>query len=219
MDRHIKTLNLLLNYLKRNGFPDNAISVEWGSRKKWVVDLAIMAKEYDTPVSIFEIRALKSSESIKRGIDSLKRAVTLLELTVSCYMVFCNAAGDDVEIFDVTDNVYNGTNIDYKNFNDSKFTCDVTNFEAMQLGVEAKSREHNKQLRDKKQEKLDRYCFWVLPFYCIIVMLLDWLKIYTITYERLLVHCAFLILNLLPFFKEISLAGVLLKRNSDEGKK
>ena len=83
MDREIITLNLLHNYLKRNGFPDNAISVEWGSRKKWVVDLAIMAKEYDTPVSIFEIRALKSPESIKRGIDSLKRAVTLLELTVT----------------------------------------------------------------------------------------------------------------------------------------
>ena len=50
-------------------------------------------------------------------------------------------------------------------------------------------------------------------------MLLDWLKIYTITYERLLVHGAILVLNLLPFFKEISLAGVLLKRNPDEEKK
>ncbi|MBE6376826.1 MAG: hypothetical protein E7050_10215 [Lentisphaerae bacterium] len=219
MDRHSQTLNLLINYLKRNGFPDNAISIEWGTKRKWVVDLAIMAKEYDTPVSIFEIRALKSQESIKRGIDSLKRAVTLLELTVSCYIVFCNKTGDDVEIFNVTDNVYNGTNIDFNNFNNPEFTCEVINFEAMQLGIEAKSREHNKQIQEKKQEKLDRYCFWLLPFYCIIVMLLDWLKIYTITYERLLVHGAFLVLNLLPFFKEISLAGVLLKRNPDEEKK
>ncbi len=219
MDRHSQTLNLLINYLKRNGFPDNAISIEWGTKRKWVVDLAIMAKEYDTPVSIFEIRALKSQDSIKHGINSLKRAVTLLELTVSCYIVFCNKTGDDVEIFDVTDNVYNGTNLDFNNFNNPEFACEVINFEAMQLGIEAKSREHNKQIQEKKQEKLDRYCFWLLPFYCIIVMLLDWLKIYTITYERLLVHGAFLVLNLLPFFKEISLAGVLLKRNPDEEKK
>ena len=151
MDRHSQTLNLLINYLKRNGFPDNAISIEWGTKRKWVVDLAIMAKEYDTPVSIFEIRALKSQESIKRGIDSLKRAVTLLELTVSCYIVFGNKTGDDVEIFDVTDNVYNGTDLDFNNFKNTEFACEVINFEAMQLGIGAKSREHNKQIQEKKQ--------------------------------------------------------------------
>lgn len=218
MDRQVRILHLLIDYLRSRGIPDNAIAVEWGSRQKFVVDLAVMAKEYDTPVSIFEIKSFKSDSSVRIGIDHLKRAVKSLNITVVCYLVFGHNTEDSVEIFNVTDAVYNGAEIPFDKFNDPNFRSDIINFEEMQLGIESKNLANNQSKRDEKQDKLEKYCFWILPLYFAAVILLDAFRVYPITYERLWIHGAILVVTLLPFFKEVSIGNFLAKRN-DSGDK
>ena len=218
MDQHVRILHHLISYLKNRGVPDSAIAVEWGNRQKYVVDLAIMAKEYDTPTAIFEIKSFKSAESVNRGIKSLKKAVNALNITVPCYLVFGYQAKNDVEIFDVTGAVYNGEEIPFKNFSDPNFRCDIINFDEMQLGIESKNRENIRIKRDEKQEKLERFCYWIIPLYCVVLILLDCVGLYKITYERLWVHGAILVVTMLPFFKEVSFGSFIVKRNDLEDK-
>ena len=77
--------------------------------------------------------------------------------------------------------------------------------------IEARKQEYEKILR--------KLCFWYIPAYCITFLILDAFDIYRLTYERLIVHGAIIVITILPFVSELSMAGLRLKLREPEKEK
>ena len=208
---------LLVKKLMEKGVPGDAMIFEWRRKAgEQPLDLVVMAKDYNTPVSIFEIKHSKTSLTIDKGINQLKTAAqTIGRPIVLCYLVFPKDS-DNIEIFDVTDAVYNGVHYKHEKFYDSLFSCDIVTYEEMQKGFELRNLVNNVHKRDETVIFLKRLCFWIIPLYCLLVLILDGLGFFHITYERLWVHGGIVVMTLLPFFKEISLGPVIAKLNAED---
>ena len=217
MEPHERISHLLITYLKSKGVPDNAIALNWGVKHRQVADLVLLATEYSTPVSIFEIRTFKNQQTLDAAKNCLRKIISLLNITVSCYLVFGKANKDEIEIFEVTDSVYNDSALTMDKL--PELVCENIDFVSMQNGIEAKN---NADIVDKKKDKqstFNKICFAVIPLYLILVLILDYQEIYAITVERLWVYGIMAVIVLLPFFKEISLGPLLVKKDDSEERK
>lgn len=63
---------------------------------------------------------------------------------------------------------------------------------------------------------LKHLCWGILPAAIVAVLILDGLGIYSFNTERLIVLGAVLIVVLLPFFSEITVKNISIKRNGDD---
>lgn len=219
MELHKKTTGEFIKYLERHGYPSDRIVPEWGT-ENCVIDIAVIADDYTTPVAIFEVKGKKTPQSVKMGISQLKRMRNMLDMTVSHSLVFACDTDPFFEVVDVSDMVYNDDgNNDIKHILES--TPEAPHFlsyKNIKAGVTAKM---VLQEQKKKQTRIDRLkpiCWFVVPPVSIILIILDACGVYSFTSERLLFIGGTVVLFLLPFFSEITLKGFALKRNKEREK-
>ena len=55
MELYRNTADLFINYLKRHGYPEECIALEYGN-KQYAIDIAILARDMITPIAIYEIK-------------------------------------------------------------------------------------------------------------------------------------------------------------------
>lgn len=75
-----------------------------------------------------------------------------------------------------------------------------------------------KNALSKKKKKGNRICLicWVVvPVLIVTMLILDGLRLYTFTTERLIVIGMCILVMLIPFFKEITIKNISIKRESD----
>ena len=81
--------------------------------------------------------------------------------------------------------------------------------------MEAQSKK--RKWRKKKRMHFIRFICWItIPFLIISALILDGVGIYSFTTERLIVIGACILSLLLPFFSEITVKGVSIKRDDDD---
>lgn len=83
-----QTLDYLINYLKKHGYPDSSFAIEYKIGKQRI-DLAIIDPDTQIPIIVFEVKSRKSKESLvfgKRQIESYIK--NLPDMSVPAYLVF-----------------------------------------------------------------------------------------------------------------------------------
>lgn len=86
-----------------------------------------------------------------------------------------------------------------------------------------KTRSNEKKAKERtgKKSRIDFmkiYCWFIVPAIITLLLLLDALNIYTFNKERLIVLGIALLTVMLPFFSEIGIKDLSLKRNSTKNK-
>ena len=211
------TSEAFVKYLLAHGYPAEAIALEWGYSKA-LVDVAILDEECNFPIAIYEIKGRKDRESIKRGIQQLKRTVHTLDITCPCSLVFASENNPYFEVVDVSEYV----------FSDDEPDVDAvmhrhtihTPFSYQQLSIGTKSKVQAKQ-RKKRQRKID-----TLKWKCLILiavgiafLVLDWKNCFELTTGRLVVLGGIALLVLIPSFGEVTIKDFSFKRKQEENKK
>ena len=196
--------------MKKHGYPDKSIVLEWGNQKS-AVDIAIVSKDYKTPIAIFEIKGYKTPQNIRAGIIQMQRACTSLNLSVPVSLVFGTKQAPYFEVVDISDIVFRNEEIDVESMMRSESSSEPISYDAVQSASLGK--EILKKHQDKK-ERIDRiipFCWFWIPLIAIALLLLDAFNIYVFTTERLAFFGALLIILLLPFFSEISFKDFSVK--------
>ena len=209
---HDQIIKKVIQKIIDAGIPNDSIVREYGNRNS-CVDIAIMAQQYLTPVAVFEIKIDRNKRLFESGIRTLKRITSTLKISVKCYLV-C-AKDDDVEIFDVGNIVYGQDEFNNDSIN-NYIVEQLPDFASLQNDLQGKN---DAMIEAKKQEYetlLRRLCFWWLPLYLIIVLALDKLEWMKLTDKHLIVHGAVVVITILPFVSELSMAGLHLKLKSSE---
>ena len=214
---HEQITENLIERILSAGVPRNCIIQEFGYGNAHA-DIAIMAESYQTPVAIFEIKIGDKKQLFKSGILTLKRVVSTLKIIVKCYLVCAKETGD-IEIFDIGNIVYGQDHIDWNNLDDYKITEKLPDFSALQNNLPEKNDAMIEARKQEYEKILRKLCFWYIPAYCITFLILDAFDIYRLTYERLIVHGAIIVITILPFVSELSMAGLRLKLREPEKEK
>ena len=213
MELHKNTEDTLINYLKRHGYPDESISLEWGT-PQCAIDIAVLANDLVTPIAVYEIKGRKTPDAIQKGIAQLKRAVLFFDITASCSLVFGTDSGIGFEVVEVTENVYNDEPIDMPAIMASEPPRKPVSYENLQAGAASKAVIKRQQRKQRKIDRIKWFCWLVFPIVAIALLVLDAFSIYQITVLRLVTVGAAAVIVLIPFFSEISLKDVSFKRKN-----
>ncbi len=208
------TTEAICAYLKQNGYPNESISVEWGTRRL-AVDLAVLARDLVTPLALYEVKTTTNRDSVLFGINNLRNLALSLELHVKCYLAIGKDTEPFFELYDVTNIIYNNEPINYPAILQENQITKPLSYKTLQDGIEGKIR---RQRREKKQKRIDRIkpvCWILLPVLIIGIVLLDAFKIYELTLQRLITYGGFIVVILIPFYNEISLKEFTLKRKDN----
>ena len=209
MELYTNTANALIDYLKRHGYPAECIVTEWGNNG-CAIDIAIMAKDLITPIAIYEIKGLNHPQALIDGVKQLKRAVSMLNITTQCNLVFAKPDAPYFEVFDVTSTVYNGKPNDGTIHSQSE----PISYDNIAAGAKSKNAGKRVQRKQKQIDSMKPLCWIVLPVIIFAIILLDAFKIYSLTTLRLIIIGVLLMIVLLPFFSEISLSDkIVFKRD------
>jgi len=211
MELYENTANSFINYLRKHGYPDESISLEWGS-KRCAVDIAILAEDLVTPIAIYEIKGNKNPNSIRLGINQLKRIVQNYDLSVPCNLVFQSEKDVGFEVIDVSDAVLNNNEIELQRIMEYQKPTKPMTYENAQVGAKSKSIMMALGRKQKKIDRLKLICWIIFPIIAVAWALLDAFDIYNITNPRLFVFAILVIAALLPFSSEISLKDFTFKR-------
>lgn len=208
-----------IDYLKHQGYPNDRIVTDWGDGS-FRVDIAIMADDLKTPLSIYEVKngiSIKESREIVEKVGSYSKRQGL---TIPVYVVFPDSKlQGQFEIMNLSDRIYQPAQ--YFDINEfiSNASKKVQSYETLQNGAESKIVTQRQVKRKKRIDKLKPICWGIIPVIGVILLVLDAIEIYQFNTERLIVLGIILLVVLLPFFSEISLGEVSVKRKREDKEK
>ena len=170
VQRHEEIIHSLKERLKKDGVPDKAIVEEWGIKNQYVADLAILSQEYNIPISIFEIKVFPKIGNpwLDSAVSQFKRLVYSLNVTVSCYLVVARSEPGEIEIFNLSDAVYNNASLTTNDLPALK--CERFDFSTMQNGTFAKLNAAINQKNDEKRDLLKKLCYWWIPLFFLVIL-------------------------------------------------
>jgi len=211
MELHRNITDSFINYLKLHGYPDECIALEWGDGR-CAIDIAILAEDLVTPIAVYEVKVSKGRNSIQTGINQLKRAMQTFDIAVPCNLVF--GADNDVgfEVFDVSGAVLNNEEIDIQSMLKPQQPTKPISYKNIQAGTASKKISRAARKKQRRIDSLKPICWILFPLIAIALLVLDALGIYQLTSLRLLMLGSLVVIVLIPFFSEISLKDVTLKR-------
>lgn len=217
MQLYENTSEAFIKYLLAHGYPAEAIALEWGYSKA-LVDVAILDEKYNYPIAIYEIKGRKDRESIRRGIQQLKRSVHMLDITSTCNLVFASENKPYFEVIDVSEYVFSDDEPDV----DALMRRQAMHmpFSYQQQSVGTKSKVQAKQ-RKKRQQKIDtlKWKCLILIAAGVVLLILDWKNCFELTTGRLFIIGGIALLVLIPSFGEVTVKDFSFKRNQEDYKK
>lgn len=211
MEIYKNTTEAFINYLKRHNYPNNSIVLEWGT-KHCAVDIAIVASDLITPIALYEIKGSKTKENILRGIEQLRRAIEMLDISVPCSLVFSKDTNPYFEVLEVSDIIYSNASIEYDELLTDHPHSEPISYNNMIAGVSTKVITKKQEKKRERIDKIKPLCWILFPVIGAILLFLDAFDIYNLTPMRLVLLGAMVILVLLPFFSEITLKDFSFKR-------
>ena len=211
MEFHRNTTEAFIAYLKRHNYPEKSIVLEWGT-KNCAVDIAIVADDLVTLIALFEIKGHKTKDTISRGIEQLKRATQMLDVSVPCTLVFGVNHQPYFEVLEVSDIIYNDAPINFDELLSEHPLCSPVSYDNISAGATVKAITKKKKEKQDKIDKIKPLCWGLFPTIGVILLLLDAFDVYSLTPLRLILMGAIVILVLIPFCSEITLKDFSFKR-------
>lgn len=215
MELHKNTAEFFINYLKRHGYPDESIVLEWGNNK-CAFDIAVVAEDCVTPVALFEIKGQKTPKSVTMGIQQMRRAYKMLKISVPCSLVFGITNEPYFEVVDVSNYMCNEDAIDVTSIMEPHHLTKPISYRNIQAGASSKIIAKKVEEKRERLDKLHPICWILFPLLAIALLVLDALDIYVLSTLRLVVIGATVIIVLLPFFSEITIKDFSFIRKKSE---
>ncbi len=212
MELYKNTANEFVNYLIRHGYPEDCIVFEWGT-KKCAVDVVIVADDLKTPIAAFEIKGVKSNQTITNGISQMKRAAELLSLSVPMSLVFGTNQKPFFQIVDISDIVYREEEMTVEEIMSTEESSTPIAYKFINSSALGKKMFQKEEYKKDKMDCFGKVCWILMPIFSAIILVLDAIQFYTLTTERLVVLGSLLVVILLPFFSEFSWGDFSAKRN------
>lgn len=206
--------------LVEKGYPVSRIVKEFGKIPYGIVDFAIVDVDYKTPIAFYEIKSKTAIRNlIVRGrfenlILSFQKLCNFYGITVSCYLAYKNTDEEKFSVLDLTKYV-GGEKLphDIKILFDE--VGDLSSYRYDGSG-EVKKVIRRAEVKQRRIDKIKPICWFVFPLIGLALLVLDALGIYLFTPMRLIVIGAIVLIVLLPFFSEISIKDISLKRSKDK---
>ena len=208
-----------VDYLRRQGYPDNQIVLDWGDGT-FHVDIAIMADDLKTPLSIYEVRDGISINETREIAEKVSNYSRKQGITIPVYIVFPDTKlQGQFEILNLADRMYQlNQPFDADTFIKNT-TKTVQSYDFLKNGAEIKLATQKQKKKEKRIDKIKPICWGLIPVIGIALLILDAFGIYQFSTERLIVLGIILVVVLLPFFSEISLGDVSVKRKKEDKEK
>lgn len=201
------TTKIFIEYLLAHSYPQSSIVMEWGNGK-CAIDIAILGDDQRTPVAFYEIKGRKNPESMKRGIQQLRRACSMLSISASCSLVFSKNDAPFFEVVDISDIVHTNEELGKDQLERIMMLHqddEPVPYAHIQSGASSKAIAHKEQKREEALDSMKKLCWIFFPIMTLFILFLDAYKIYELTSLRLIVIGAIVVIILLPFFNEISI--------------
>lgn len=207
------------------GYPASRIVNEFGKIPYGIVDFAIMDIDCKTPIAFYEVKSklgvrnFIAHKGFNSLISSFQKLCKFYGMIVPCFLVYKETQEEKFSVVDLTKFVGG------EKLPDSSIAHKILFEEASELPAYRynNSGEIKKAIRraETKQKRIDQIkpiCWGIFPLIAIALLILDALEIYTFTAMRLIVIGVTVLLILLPFFSEISIKDISLKRKDRKDK-
>ena len=220
MELHKNTTNAFIDYLKKHGYPEDSIITEWGDNKHQI-DIAILDEDINYPVAIYEIEGKRNMNSLIQGLAQLKKIQSFIGYPVETGLVFSTDTEPYFEVFKTNDylEIKEEKEIINRFFHGTVNKDDKPiDYKIISNSAEPKI---NKTLSTRKNRYLDWYKFisWFFCSVLIVLLIIENLGYINFTIERLIVMGVIIVVALIPFFSEIKIGDVSLKRPRPDGSK
>lgn len=216
MELHKNTTNAFIKYLLDHGYPAESIVTEWRVERS-LIDIAILDEDRSMPVAIYEVKGLKTSDSLKNGIQQLRRYLIYLGYPVEAGLVFSLEEPPYFEFIDIK----TAQNILKKKeeiLEHHILPSELISYKILKNSAEPKIRNARKEKKEKTLSTFN-WIAWGMAFLTFIFLILENFGILTFTTERMIVYGIVLVLVVLPFYSELKFGDLSLKRNIKKQKR
>lgn len=216
MRTYLLTEEKIVEYLKSFGYPEERISMDWGNHH-CSIDIIVFDESNILPIVVFEVKATKNKNAIESGVMNLRRAVRTFEIaaTATCYLAFPSEKEPYFEIHNVSRIVYSEEKPDYNSILIDTDGDKLASYNTANAGSAGKILKQRNDQKKKKIDKLRIMCF-VLAMFGMAIGALDYYQLYELSSLRLILFGAIVILLLVPYFSEVSIKDISLKRVKEE---
>ena len=205
-----KVIDILLDM----GYPSDSIATEWKNNNR-IYDILIIDTSTQLPLMIIECKNIPKSQKLSNVFNQLKRYESDFDYPIKlCAAIYRDET--NFEFYDFTRKIYSGdTNLD------DVSATEVPTYHYLKLGVSSKQEKAQSTKRKKYINELKIVCWGVIPLLIIGIIILDILKVYQISTERLFIYGFLLLSLLIPFFGEVKVGNISLiqkQKKDKEGK-
>jgi len=203
-------LQALIEYLVSHGYPEESFAIEWPIGK-YSVDLAIVDPQSKEPVALFEVKSRKSPGNQNMGKEQLQRYIKALGKRLPTYLVYRSDSS-------------NGLDIERVEFGNQIEELDrVSAQEVMQYSTLRRSSLNTSiaSTKTKHEKVFDWFWFacWFLAVVLIVLSVLDFAKVLTLSASQLTLMGACIALILIPFASKLKILGIEFERLQKESSK
>jgi len=215
----------LLSILSKENYPSDKILLDYEEKIgighfRRCYDCVVLASDGVTPLVAFEFKGVYNRDSIQRAIQFL--IDTKSSMAASRYYTVFPNDNDALLIFDVTDIVSNNLPVN-KAVIDSILNKErlIEKFDTYS-NIDRQSKVKTIKRKEKRREKIisgfNILCWIILPIMIVSLLVIERIGLYDFTNERLIVIGVLLVIIMVPFFNEISVKDISIKRreNADE---
>lgn len=225
MEKKLYENNLERDFEKElcdKGYPTSRIVKEFGKIPYGIVDYAIVDVDYKTPIAFYEIKSKTGVRNVfvhsdlEKLILFFRKLCIFYGITIPCYLAYKEIEEEKFSVIDLTKYV-GGEQLpqDIEILFDEAFALPDYRYDG---SGEVKKAIRRAEAKQQRIDKIKPICWFVFPLIGLALLALDALGIYSFTPMRLIVMGAIVLIVLLPFFSEISIKDISLKRNKDKDK-
>lgn len=207
-----KLEKLVIEELKKNGYPTGAIVPEWKS-KNARIDIVVVDQNTQIPLLLIECKTMSNSGGEETIINQLKLYMDTLDYPVKAFAAFPGANGG-VAFYDLTQKMSDNT-IPISECG----PINLPSYEEIRTGAESKYINAQKKQKRRYINGLKLFCWGIIPALIIALFILDALSLYHLTTERLILFGILALSLLLPFFGEIKVGEITLSNKKKDEEK
>lgn len=199
----------MIERLIQIGYPKESIITEWRNNR-FVFDIMIVDLQTNMPLMLIECKINYDSSIIDRVFERFKIISTKMDQQIR-FAVAVIGNNEGIDFYDFTAKVYeNAPNVE------GVSPSEIPSYQLLNVGYQSKLIEDQKTKKRKYINGLKIACWIIIPLILLSVIMLDYLKIYSFTTERLFIYGFLLLSILIPFFGEIKIGEIsLLQKKND----
>lgn len=210
VNRNPELLNEFSEFLREHGYPEDAIVLNWRISSQYVVDLAVIDPETDTPVALIETKRDPTTGSLNLAGQQLATfSEELGDDNISLYVVFPSTRENErFRMYRYVPATDEGEEASYE-------LELVPSFELLRGSYKTRKGAELRRQRKSNLANFQVICF-ALAFASAVLLVLDFNKVLRVTPQRLIligISCTFLIL---PYAGKLNFLGWEFQRLKEQ---